>query len=200
MLGLRANGPALTTLPVLANVGTTGGSITHATYNGGFISTFYLVNTGTAPADFTLSFFDESGSPLTAPLWLPQSFTPVTTPALTRTLAPGAMLVIDTDETRSSAGRATPTGTQRLESSADPVGQEARALARGWRARGLPGVASAAARGAACADPRPAPGARMCARGRALAARNGEWSRAGQISARPRRPPTARPPPSDIAK
>ena len=29
VLGLRANGPALTTLPVLANVGTSGGSITH---------------------------------------------------------------------------------------------------------------------------------------------------------------------------
>ena len=35
VLGLRANGPALTTVPVLAQVGTGGGSIAHVTYNQG---------------------------------------------------------------------------------------------------------------------------------------------------------------------
>ena len=64
VLGLRANGKALTTLPVLANVGTGGGSIAHATYNGGFTSTFYIVNTGTSAASFTLAFFDENGNHL----------------------------------------------------------------------------------------------------------------------------------------
>jgi hypothetical protein len=97
VLGLRAYGTAaLTTLPVLANVGTGGGSITHATYNGGFTSVFYIVNTGTASASFTLSFFDESGNPLTVPLSLPQTGTPVTTATLTQPLAAGAMLVVQT--------------------------------------------------------------------------------------------------------
>jgi hypothetical protein len=77
-------------------VGTLGGSIAHATYNGGFTSVFYLVNTGAAPASFTLSFFDESGNPLNVPLLQPQSENTTTTSALTQTLAPGAMLVVQT--------------------------------------------------------------------------------------------------------
>ncbi|MEQ1886630.1 MAG: S8 family serine peptidase [Bryobacteraceae bacterium] len=96
VLGLRANGPALTTLPVLANVDFNGGSIAHVTYNGGFTSSFYLVNTGTAPAQYTLKLYGESGSPLDAPLSLPQTSETVTTSTLTRTLAPGAMQVIET--------------------------------------------------------------------------------------------------------
>jgi len=96
VLGLRANGPALTTLPVLANVGTNGGSITHVAYNGGWTSAFYLVNTGNAAAQFTLSFFDENGITLPVPLFLPQSGANTTTAALTQTLAAGAMLVVNT--------------------------------------------------------------------------------------------------------
>lgn len=96
VLGLRANGAALTTLPVLADVGTGGGSIAHATYNGGFTSTFYIVNTGSTSASFTLSFFDESGNPLQAPLLLPQTGVTQTTSALTQTLAAGAMLLVET--------------------------------------------------------------------------------------------------------
>lgn len=96
VLGLRTNGSALTTLPVLANVAPGGGSIAHVTYNGGFASTIYIVNTGSSPADFTLAFFDESGSPLAVPMILPQSGQTVSAPSLTRTLAGGAMLVIQT--------------------------------------------------------------------------------------------------------
>ena len=77
-------------------MGTLGGSIAHATYNGGFTSVFYLVNTGAAPASFTLSFFDESGNPLNVPLLQPQSENTTTTSALTQTLAAGAMLVVQT--------------------------------------------------------------------------------------------------------
>jgi len=96
VLGLRANGPALTTLPVLASTDTPGGAIAHATYNGGFTSVFYIVNTGAASASFTLSFFDESGNPLTVPLSLPQTGATPTTSALTQNLAAGAMLVVET--------------------------------------------------------------------------------------------------------
>ena len=98
VLGLRANGPALTTLPVLANVGTAGGSITHVAFNGGWTSVFYIVNTGNASAQFTLSFFDENGVALPVPLLLPQSGTNSTTAALMQTLAPGAMVVVNTNE------------------------------------------------------------------------------------------------------
>ena len=96
VLGLRANGPALTTLPVLANVGTGGGSITHVAYNGGWTSVFYIANTGNASAQFTLSFFDENGIVLPVPLSLPQSGTmTVPAPTFTRTLAAGAMLLVE---------------------------------------------------------------------------------------------------------
>ena len=81
---------------MLADVGTSGGSITHVAYNGGWTSVFYLVNTGDASAQFTLSFFDENGIALPVPLSLPQSGTTITTSALTRTLAAGAMLVVNT--------------------------------------------------------------------------------------------------------
>jgi len=97
VLGLRANGPALTTLPVMANVGPGGGSVAHVTYNGGFTSTFYLVNTGATSAQFTLKFFDDSGNPLRVPLSLPQTATNTTTSSLTSTLAAGATLVIQTE-------------------------------------------------------------------------------------------------------
>jgi len=98
LLGLRANGPALTTLPVLADVGTSGGSITHVAYNGGWTSVFYIVNTGNASAQFTLSFFDENGIALSVPLLLPQSSTTMTSSGITRTLAPGETLVVDTNQ------------------------------------------------------------------------------------------------------
>jgi len=103
VLGLRANGPALTTLPVLASSDTPGGAIAHATYNGGFTSVFYLVNTGSTSASFTLSFFDESGNPLMVPLSLPQTGTATTTSALTQMLAPGAMLVVQTQANDAAA-------------------------------------------------------------------------------------------------
>jgi hypothetical protein len=67
-------------------------------YNGGWTSVFYIVNTGNASAQFTLSFFDENGVALPAPLLLAQSGTKTTTSALTQTLAPGATLVINTNE------------------------------------------------------------------------------------------------------
>ena len=65
-------------------------------YHGGWTSVFYLVNTGNVSAQFTLSFFDENGNALSVPLLLPQEGTTITTSALTRTLAAGAMLVVNT--------------------------------------------------------------------------------------------------------
>jgi len=96
VLGVRANGAALTTLPVLSNVDPAGGSISDVTYNGGFTSTFYLINTGSSAASFTLNFFDQSGNPANVPLLLPQTGVTQTTTALTQTLAAGQMLEVAT--------------------------------------------------------------------------------------------------------
>jgi len=94
VLGLRANGGALTTLPVLANVNASGGSLTHATFNGGFNTLFTLVNNGSADAQATLNFFDDNGAALPMQLVLPQTSTPLTAATVTRTLAPGASLLV----------------------------------------------------------------------------------------------------------
>ena len=100
VLGLRFTPPnnALTTIPALANVGTGGGSIAHLASGGdGWQTTFVLVNTGTSDATATLKFFaDQTGTPLSLPLFFPQSGdgTSTVSPSYTQTLAPGATLVI----------------------------------------------------------------------------------------------------------
>jgi hypothetical protein len=96
VLGLRANGPALTTLPVLANTDANGGSLTHVAYHGGFTTVFTLVNTGTSAADATLNFYGEDGAPLNVPLLFPQAGPSLTASTLTRTIPAGATLVIET--------------------------------------------------------------------------------------------------------
>jgi hypothetical protein len=100
VLGLRFTPPnnALTTIPALANVGTSGGSIAHLASGGdGWQTTFVLVNTGTSTAQATLSFFnDVTGLHLSLPLSFPQSGGGNVTmsPSVTQTLAAGATLLI----------------------------------------------------------------------------------------------------------
>jgi photosystem II stability/assembly factor-like uncharacterized protein len=95
-LGIRFTPPnnALTTVPALANVGTSGGSIAHLASGGdGWQTTFVLVNAGNSAAQATLSFFaDITGSPLPLPLSFPQpgNGTPTVATSITRTLAAGA--------------------------------------------------------------------------------------------------------------
>jgi hypothetical protein len=97
VLGIRVNGKAITTLPVLAQVGTTGGALAHVAIGDGWETGFTLVNTGTSAAQFTLSFYDEkSGVALPLALAFPQTATAQTTTSLTQTLAPGATLLIRT--------------------------------------------------------------------------------------------------------
>ena len=102
----------LTTLPVLSNLDKPGGSISDLTYGGGFTSTFYLVNTGTAPASFTLSFFDQTGKPVNVPLSLPQTGATQSTAALTQPLAAGQMLEVATQA--SAAALANVSGSAQL--------------------------------------------------------------------------------------
>ena len=99
VLGLRAHGTAITTLPVLAQAGTTGGAFAHAVTGAGWETLFTLVNTGTSAASLTLSFFDEkTGAPLPLTFVLPQTSTsPQTASSLTQqSLAPGATLLVQT--------------------------------------------------------------------------------------------------------
>ena len=97
VVGLRAHGPAITTLPVLAQVGPTGGSFAHVATGGGWETLFTLVNTGTSAASFTLSFYDpNSGALLPLGLAFPQTGTTQTAASIMQTLAPGATLLIQT--------------------------------------------------------------------------------------------------------
>jgi len=93
-LGLRANGNALTTLPVLANVKAGGGSMGHVASGGGWQTTFTVVNTGTAAAQIQMSFLDNNGGALALPLTFAQTGTMTTEATLTQTIAAGASLVI----------------------------------------------------------------------------------------------------------
>ncbi len=96
VLGLRANGAALTSLPLLANVGTTGGTMAHVASGGGWQTIFTLVNTGTAPANATLKFFADDGSALSLPLKFPQTGTTATESSVSQAIPAGATLVIVT--------------------------------------------------------------------------------------------------------
>jgi len=99
VLGIRSTPPnhALTTIPVLANVGTSGGSIAHIASGNGWQTTFVLVNTGTSAAQVHLKFFaDATGAPLSLPLSFPQPGVGAATNAssVDQTLAVGATLLV----------------------------------------------------------------------------------------------------------
>ena len=68
VLGIRYTGGTLTTIPALANVGKTGGLMAHLASGAGWQTTFALVNTGNTPANATLSFLGDNGTPLALPL------------------------------------------------------------------------------------------------------------------------------------
>ena len=103
VLGLRANGPALTTVPVLGDVGPGNGSMAHITYNGGWDTTITLVNRGTLSAQPTLSFYDDHGNPLSIPFTYPQTGGALTSSSIPLTLAAGQMLIIQTQGQKSAA-------------------------------------------------------------------------------------------------
>jgi len=93
-LGLRANGSAVTTLPVLASVAAGGGSMAQVASGGGWQTTFTLVNTGTSSAQVQLTFFDNNGTALSLPLTFVQSGTVKTASSLSQTIDAGATLVV----------------------------------------------------------------------------------------------------------
>ncbi len=99
VLGLRfppSSVNAFTSVPVLANVTSSGGTMAHLASADSWKTTITLVNTGTASANAHLHFFGDSGSPLSLPLSFPQGGSSSTTAsALDESLAAGAMLIIE---------------------------------------------------------------------------------------------------------
>jgi hypothetical protein len=102
-LGLRANGSAVTTLPVLTNIIPGGGSMAQVASGGGWQTTFTLVNTGTSSAQAQLSFFDNNGNALSLPLTFLQSGAATTASTVSQTIAAGATLVILTQGANTGA-------------------------------------------------------------------------------------------------
>jgi sugar lactone lactonase YvrE len=97
VIGLRANGKVITTLPVLVPTGNSGGGFGHVVTGGGWETIFTLVNTSTSESSFTMAFHDEAtGGPLPLSLVFPQTGETATAPGVTRTLAAGATLLIRT--------------------------------------------------------------------------------------------------------
>ena len=100
VLGIRTtplgSSNTLTTVPALANIGTTGGSIAHIATGNGWQTTFVLVNSGGNSANAHLAFFADDGSPLALPLGFPQAGGGMTSTASTvdQTLAAGASLIV----------------------------------------------------------------------------------------------------------
>ena len=98
VLGIRTTpldtSTTLTTIPALANIGTSGGSIAHIAAANGWQTTFVLVNTGAATAHAHLAFFNDSGNPLRLSLTFPQTAANYTASSVDQNLAAGATLLI----------------------------------------------------------------------------------------------------------
>ena len=99
VLGIRTtplgNSKTLTTIPALANTGSSGGSIAHIAVSNGWQTTFVLVNAAEVPSAATLKFFDDAGNPLPLSISYPQlGGGAATVSSVNPTLGAGAMLMI----------------------------------------------------------------------------------------------------------
>jgi hypothetical protein len=119
VLGIRYTGGTLTTIPILANVGTSGGLLAHLASGDGWQTTFALVNTGTTAASATLNFFADTGAPQMVPLTILETGDSSTASSITQTIAPNASVWI---QTSASATGALLTGSAQLATSGDISG------------------------------------------------------------------------------
>jgi hypothetical protein len=99
-LGIRNNGTAFTSVEALSSVAAGGKTITDIKDGQGWDTSLVLVNTDTAPANFTIIFRDDSGNALTLPLGPDGNQS-----QLTGTIAPGGSRTITSQGT--SAGLVT---------------------------------------------------------------------------------------------
>ncbi len=76
------------------------GSLAHFQSGGGWRTTFYLFNTGTAEAQVQLNFYDNAGNAQVIPLRLPQlGITGPNAAVFNDTLQPGTVLAVESDST-----------------------------------------------------------------------------------------------------
>jgi hypothetical protein len=94
-LGIRYTAGTTTTIPSLANVGTTGGLMAHLAVGSGWQTTFVLVNTGSSAAQANLAFFDKNGTPLSLPLSFPQGGTSTLSSTLSQSIGANASLWVE---------------------------------------------------------------------------------------------------------
>ena len=133
VLAIRANGNAFTTIPVIASGSAGGGAMAHIVSGGGWRSVFSVLNPGTTSADIVLSFFDDGGNPLALPLTFLQTGASSTASTVTRTLAAGASLIVQsqglTSQVVLGSAQLTTTGNAGgfVVFRYDPSGQEATA-------------------------------------------------------------------------
>jgi len=112
VLGLRANAIpnstnfAVTSLPVLASVGTGGGTMAHIASGGGWQTTFTLVNTGTSSATASLNFYGDNGSAVSLPLSFPQTGATSTATNVSQSIAAGASLIVVVQDSGGTTGSA----------------------------------------------------------------------------------------------
>jgi hypothetical protein len=115
VLGLRfPPSGKFTTIPVLANTDTGGGSMAHLAVGDGWTTTIELVNYGTSFAQANLSFFADSGTPLSLP-WNVSGI-PSSASVLNQTMAPHARLVVqstalDTDPLQTGSAQLATSGS-----------------------------------------------------------------------------------------
>ena len=103
VLGIRYTPPGTTTtIPSLANIGTSGGLIAHLAAAAGWQTTFVLVNSGSSTASATLNFFADSGSPLTLPLTYLQTGQTASASSLTQSIPARASLWIQASNAASN--------------------------------------------------------------------------------------------------
>lgn len=105
VMGIRYTPPGvITTIPVLANVGTNGGSMAQIASGGGWQTSFVLINVGLSQATANLSFFDDNGNPLALPLAAPQQGTTTAPTSVVNTaLNPEQILILNTNATQGAA-------------------------------------------------------------------------------------------------
>ncbi len=125
-LGIRSapegSGLAFTSLDAVVPQAASTKTISHIADGGGWRSTIILVNTGTVPAPYTVSFWDDTGSPYVPPL---------ASGSATGTIPVGGSTIIETADTAStlSEGWAQVSSSQSMGGTAifryDPWSQEA---------------------------------------------------------------------------
>jgi hypothetical protein len=120
VLGIRYTPPGtLTTIPALANVGTTGGLLAHLASAAGWQTTFVLVNTGASAASAQLNFYDNNGNPLTLPLTFTQTGAASNSAVVTQTIPAHASLWV---QSAGAVGAALLTGSAQLTTSGNVSG------------------------------------------------------------------------------